>query len=188
MEKVNFCLSCGQRLETRNIGGADRKACPSCDFVHWGDFSIGVGACVFKDGKVLLVRRAQDPGKGRWTTPGGYIEQLEFIEQTIEREIEEETGIRARAKKIIAIRDLPRAVHNVYIAFSMEYLDGEPQADGIEVDRAGFFSWEEMQTMNVAPLTAWLVDVALHQTSLSGLVMDKDPIVPLEMYGLFRSI
>ena len=188
MEKVNFCLSCGQRLEVRSIGGENRKACPSCEFVHWGDYSIGVGACVFKDGKVLLIRRAQNPGKGRWTIPGGYIEQFEHIEKTIEREVEEETGIHAKMQRMIALCDLPREIHNVYIVFSMDYIDGEPQADGVEVDGAGFFSWEEMQEMNVAPLTTWIVNGALHNKSSNGLVIDQKPIVQLDRYGLFHSV
>lgn len=72
-------------METRDVDGTPRRACTQCSFVHWGNYSIGVGALVVKEDKVLLVRRAQDPGKGYWTNPGGYIEQLEPIEETIVR-------------------------------------------------------------------------------------------------------
>ena len=61
---------------------------------------------VVKDNKILLVRRAQNPGKGYWTNPGGYIEQLEPIEATIVREVEEEAGIQAAVKRVVALRDL----------------------------------------------------------------------------------
>ncbi|GAA3328952.1 hypothetical protein GCM10020331_075010 [Ectobacillus funiculus] len=74
---------------------------------------------------------------------------------------------------MIALCDLPREIHNVYIVFSMDYIGGEPQADGVEVDGAGFFSWEEMQEMNVAPLTTWIVNGALHNKSSNGLVIDQ---------------
>lgn len=182
--EANFCLSCGSALDIKDINGTARKACPQCDFIFWGNYSIGVGALVIKNEKVLLVRRAEEPGKGNWTTPGGYIEQFEFIEATIEREVLEETGIMAKATGIVAVRDLPRNIHNVYIAFSMDYISGEPIADGIEVDAAGFFSWDEMQTMKVASLTKWLVDIGLHKKSL-GLLEDKEPLASLETSRLF---
>lgn len=177
-----YCMACGQRLERRDVDGTPRDACPSCSFVHWGNYSIGVGALVVKDGKVLLVRRAQEPGRGYWTNPGGYIEQLEPIEDSIVREVFEESGVRASVKSVVAVRDQPRAVHNVYIAFAMEYESGEPVPDGVEVDAAGFYGLEEMAGMNVAPFTRWLVDVALRGAS-EGLRPDRDPIAAFGGYG-----
>jgi ADP-ribose pyrophosphatase YjhB (NUDIX family) len=182
---ANYCLSCGTALETRDIDGTNRRACPECSFVFWGNYSIGVGALVVKEDKVLLVRRAQEPGKGYWTNPGGYIEQLEPIEQTIVREVAEETGVTAKITSVVAVRDQPRSIHNVYIAFAMDYVDGELKPDGYEVDAAGFFSLEEMQSMNVAGFTHWLVDIALNGKA-EGLTVDGNPIVPLNEYGLFR--
>jgi ADP-ribose pyrophosphatase YjhB (NUDIX family) len=149
------------------------------------NYSIGVGALVVKDGKVLLVRRLQEPGKGYWTNPGGYIEQLESIKETVCREVLEETGIHAAVKSVVALRDQPRTIHNVYIAFAMDYLGGEPVPDGVEVDAAGFYSLQEMETMNVAGFTRWLVNAAVHGQS-EGLKLDEDPIVPLDGQGLFR--
>jgi len=184
--EINFCLSCGHALETRVIDDIARRACPACAFVHWGNYSIGVGALIVKEGRILLVRRAQDPGKGYWTNPGGYIEQLESIDKTIVREVQEECGVTARVQGVVALRDQPRAIHNVYIAFAMEYVSGEPVPDNVEVDRAGFFSLEEMEAMNVAPFTRWLVDVALNGKT-GGLLVD--PVLPapsMAGYGLFR--
>jgi ADP-ribose pyrophosphatase YjhB (NUDIX family) len=117
-------------------------ACPSCDDVYWSNNSVGGGALVVKDKKVLLVRRAQGPGRGNWTNPGDYIEQMEPIEQTAVREVLEETGIKARVTSVIANRDLPSSIHDIYIVFAMEYLEGQPQPDGIEVDASGFFVWK----------------------------------------------
>nr|WP_232058210.1 NUDIX hydrolase [Cohnella abietis] len=182
---MKFCSSCGHGLEDRDIDGTIRRACTQCSFVHWGSYSIGVGALVVKDDKVLLVRRAQEPGKGKWTNPGGYIEQLEPIEETIRREVLEESGIEAVVRSIVALRDLPKSIHNLYVAFSMDYVSGEPTPDGFEVDAAGFYSLEEMAEMNVATFTQWLVDVALRGQS-EGLTFDTNPIIPLDGYGLFR--
>lgn len=184
---INYCMTCGAPLALRDIDGTMRMACSAegCSFVHWGNYSIGVGALVLKDDKVLLVRRAQEPGKGYWTNPGGYIEQLEMIHDSIVREVKEETAVDAVVRGIVAVRDLPRSIHNVYIAFAMDYVGGDPEPDGIEVDRAGFFSMEELESMNVAGFTRWLIDVALRSEN-DGLTEDKEPLVQLDGHGLFR--
>lgn len=182
---ANYCLNCGTGLETRMVDQEERRACPSCSFVHWGSYSIGVGALLVKDGKMLLVRRAQDPGRGFWTNPGGFIEQHELIHHTIEREVKEESGITAKVKEIAAFRDQPRDVHNIYIAFDMEYIEGEPDPDNYEVDAAGFFSPEEMETMNVASFTRWLAEIAFNR-KLDGLHYEPVPPEALRHYGLFR--
>ncbi|WP_241674992.1 NUDIX domain-containing protein [Paenibacillus luteus] len=178
-------MTCGSELESRDVDGTIRRACTSCSFVHWGSYSIGVGALVIRDGKILLVRRAQEPGKGKWTNPGGYIEQLEAIQDTVEREVLEECGIQAIVKNVVALRDQPRSIHNLYVAFEMEYVSGDPVPDNVEVDAAGFFALEELDAMEVAGFTQWLVDVAFHGQS-QGLAIDKDPVIPLGGYGLFR--
>lgn len=167
-------MECGSKLERRVIGGEDRLACSNCEFVFWGSFSIGVGALVVRDHKVLLVRRAHNPGKGVWTNPGGYSEQTETIDVSVEREVLEETGVTAKVIDISAIRDQSRDTHNLYVAFAMEYVGGEPVADGQEVDAAGFFSIEEMERMNVASLTRWLVDVAVNRNGYALHVDDVD--------------
>ncbi|EFM12391.1 NUDIX hydrolase [Paenibacillus curdlanolyticus YK9] len=162
---INYCVTCGSPMETRVLDGLERRVCASesCGAVHWGNYSIGVGALVFRDGKILLVRRAQEPGKGNWTNPGGYIEQHEDIGTTVAREVMEETGVEAKVKSIIALRDQPRSIHNVYIAFEMEYVGGEPTPDGVEVDAAGFFALDELAHMPVAGFTQWLLDAAIHK-------------------------
>ena len=183
--EANFCMNCGHKMETRKIKGADRKACTACEFVFWGDYSVGVGALVVKNGKLLLVRRAEIPGKGLWTNPGGFSEQMERIEETVVREVFEETGVTSRVKSVVAIRDLPQKVHNIYVAFMMEYVEGEPKPDGVEVDRAGFYNLREMETMNVDVFTLWLFDIALNGKTV-GLMVDENPIESLSERSFFR--
>ncbi|GIQ71383.1 NUDIX hydrolase [Xylanibacillus composti] len=183
--EAKYCLLCGHPLVEKVIDGDPRQACSACSYVHWGNYSVGVGALVIKEGKLLLVRRAQEPGKGYWTNPGGYIEQHELIDETVRREVREESGVDARVTGIVAVRDQPRAIHNLYIAFAMEYIGGEPTPDHAEVDAAGFFSLEEMATMNVADFTRWLVDVAVRAQD-SGLTAEREVPASLSKYGLYR--
>ena len=58
---------------------------------------VAVGAVVFKDGKVLMVRRGKPPAKDQWAIPGGSVELGETLQDAAEREILEETGISIRA-------------------------------------------------------------------------------------------
>jgi 8-oxo-dGTP diphosphatase len=53
-----------------------------------------VGAVIFDDaGRLLLVRRAHEPGRGRWSVPGGRVEAGETDAQAVIREVAEETGL-----------------------------------------------------------------------------------------------
>jgi ADP-ribose pyrophosphatase YjhB (NUDIX family) len=182
---MNYCSNCGEGLEIRVINEEERKACPSCSFVHWGSYSVSVGALVRKDGKILLVRRKDNPGKGKWTNPGGYIEQTELIEQSVIREGLEETGVTAKVKSLVMLGDYPGRVHNIYVGFLMEYIEGQPQPDEVEVDGAGFFSLEEMEVMDVADMTRGLARIAFdHQTV--GLKLNALPKTEFNGYTFFN--
>lgn len=55
---------------------------------------LGVGGIVFReDGAILLVERAKEPARGRWTIPGGLVEAGETLEMAVVREVREETGL-----------------------------------------------------------------------------------------------
>jgi ADP-ribose pyrophosphatase len=48
---------------------------------------------IVREGKILLERRKNDPGRGKWSIPGGLVELGESLEQTVVRETREETGL-----------------------------------------------------------------------------------------------
>lgn len=54
---------------------------------------VGVGAVILHNGKILLEKRKNDPGKGKWSIPGGLVELGERVEETVVREVKEETGL-----------------------------------------------------------------------------------------------
>lgn len=161
--EVTYCSNCGAKLEIRLVNDEPRKACPDCDYVYWGNYSVSVGGLVFMEDKVLLVRRMQQPGRGNWTNPGGYVEQTEEIGRGVVREIFEETTVKSTVAELISIADKPDLVHNLYLNFILEYVSGTPTADQKEIDGAGFFSLEEMKEMQVPDLTKELVRIAVQK-------------------------
>ncbi len=66
---------------------------------------VGVGAVVVRAGAVLLVERATEPLKGRWTLPGGVVELGETLEAALVRELREETGLEVRVLELVEALD-----------------------------------------------------------------------------------
>ena len=84
-----FCPRCGGRI--RNEGW--RAVCASCEFVEYGNSAPAVQALIERDGRLLLARRAFDPGAGKWDLPGGFLDEGEEPLAGLLREVEEETGL-----------------------------------------------------------------------------------------------
>jgi len=66
---------------------------------------VGVGAVIIQDGRILLEKRKNEPGKGKWSIPGGLVELGESVEQTVVREVEEETGLEVEKPEHIDVVD-----------------------------------------------------------------------------------
>ncbi|MBI3932351.1 MAG: NUDIX hydrolase [Acidobacteria bacterium] len=67
--------------------------------------TVGVGAVLIQDGRVLLVKRGKEPLRGRWVIPGGTVEPGEHLEAALIREIEEETGLEVRIGELLTVFD-----------------------------------------------------------------------------------
>ena len=66
---------------------------------------MGVGAVIVQDGEVLIVKRKYDPLAGQWSLPGGGVELGETLEESIVREMLEETGLRIEVGPVIEVFD-----------------------------------------------------------------------------------
>ena len=64
---------------------------------------LGVGALIFDNEKLLIVERAGEPFKGYWSLPGGIVECGEKLEQSVRREVLEETGLEVEALSVFEI-------------------------------------------------------------------------------------
>jgi ADP-ribose pyrophosphatase len=124
---------------------------------------VAVGAVVFKDEQVLLVRRGQPPAEDLWAIPGGSVQIGETLREAAEREILEETGIHIQATKPICTfdaieRDPAGRVrfHYVIVDLAADYVMGEPSA-GDDAVEARWISARELNELQVSAATVKLL-------------------------------
>ena len=118
-----------------------------------------VGAVVLKEGKVLLVRQAQGASlAGQWSIPWGIVEQDEYPSIAAKRETREESGITVEIEGLLGLQNLEWE-SGIGIVYLCRHLEGTPQPDGQETDRAAYFSLAELETVDetVEPWCEWLV-------------------------------
>lgn len=87
-----YCPRCGAHV---GVSVQIPFRCPDCGFADFFGPVAAVGGLITNaSNELLLVRRARDPGKGKWGLPGGFVDRGETIEQALAREVLEETGLR----------------------------------------------------------------------------------------------
>lgn len=101
-----FCPPCGGPLESRLLKDGDppRLVCGACGFIFYLDPKLAVGTVISDDrNRVVLVRRAIEPGYGKWVFPGGYVDRGEEVQLAAVREAREEVGLDVRIDRLINI-------------------------------------------------------------------------------------
>ena len=66
---------------------------------------VGVGALILRDGKLLLSRRGAEPGRGKWSIPGGLVELGEKVQDAMVRETREEVGLDVEPVELMDVFD-----------------------------------------------------------------------------------
>ena len=64
---------------------------------------VGVGAVIVREGKIALIKRGNEPSKGKWAIPGGLVELGESPEQAVIRESREETGLDVESPRLVDV-------------------------------------------------------------------------------------
>ena len=153
-----LCPYCGTDLVDAPVAGAVRKRCPSCGFVHFRNPGIGAAIVVLDDnGRILLVQRSAHSTKpGLWCIPAGYVDDGEGVREAAARELYEETGLTARAGRVLQVATNRHEPDRTTVGTWFEGHDvaGTPQAGDDAVD-VGYFSLDDL------PPLAFETDAAL---------------------------
>ncbi len=142
---MKYCSYCGGSLTTELIDNHPRLVCKSCNHVHYVNPIPSVVTVIERQGSVLLVKRAVEPGKGDWCLPGGFIESGEMITAAAVREVKEETSLECR---ILGILDASSDLGGFYgdilvVCYRAEILGGELKAGDDAMD-LGFFKEDNL--------------------------------------------
>jgi len=135
---------------------------------------VGVGALIVESGKVLLVRRAQEPMKDRWSIPGGLLELGESLHDGVRREVREETGLEVEPVDLIEIldriyREQGRVrYHYVIVDYLCRITGGSLQAasDAAEVHWATRSEWISDSALALEPITIRVLEKAWQRAQI----------------------
>ena len=121
---------------------------------------LAVSAVIFRDGKILLLRRAKSPGHGFWSLPGGRVEFGESLHVALAREVDEEAGLKIDIVALAGWREvLPGAGgsggHYLIMSFAARWVAGEPRLNEEHDD----FKWVEPGRFGDLKLTGGLHEV-----------------------------
>jgi 8-oxo-dGTP diphosphatase len=143
--EYKFCPRCTAQLNLEERFGRVRPVCPQCGWIHFVDPKVAAAVLVTQDERVLLVRRVNEPFRGMWTLPAGFVNGGENPAEAAERECLEETGLSVRVKgvyDIISGREHPRGADFI-IVYQAEVLGGELKADD-DADAVEWFDKEHL--------------------------------------------
>jgi ADP-ribose pyrophosphatase YjhB (NUDIX family) len=83
--------------------GKMRRVCPACGFIYFDDPKVAVVTFIERGHRVLLVRRAMNPERGKWALPAGYVDYGEDPRESARREVLEETGLEIEITRLISV-------------------------------------------------------------------------------------
>lgn len=153
-----------------------RHVCPACGVIQYQNPRMVVGTLPVWEGRVLLCKRAIEPRLGKWTLPGGFMENGESVEEAALRETREEACATVDLEGLLAMVSLP-FIHQVHFFYRARMTDGQFAAGQETLDAALFdeadIPWDDLAFRTVEfTLRRYFADrrngrFELHSTSLN---------------------
>jgi ADP-ribose pyrophosphatase YjhB (NUDIX family) len=153
LAEARFCPRCGQAAE---VEFPRRISCPHCGYAaYYNPKPVAAAIPVDDEGRVILLRRGFDPGRGLWTFPGGFVDLGESVQEAARRETDEELGIAIDLGPLVGVysRADDRVVLIVYRALAIGRPRTTPEAVEVRAFPPSEIPWQE--------LAFWSTELAL---------------------------
>ncbi len=102
--EIRFCPRCATPVVLKVKFGRERPVCPNCRWIHFADPKVAAAVLVEQDRHILLVQRGNEPYRGLWSLPAGFVNADEDPALAAARECLEETGLEVAISAILEIR------------------------------------------------------------------------------------
>jgi NAD+ diphosphatase len=135
-----YCGRCGS--QTINKENDRAKICPVCGLVNFPRLSPAVIMLVSR-GEEALLSRSPHFKTGLYSVQAGFVEAGESLEETVHRELMEETGIQVKNLKYFGSQSWPFP-NSLMIGFTAEYASGALEIDGLEIEDAAWFRYDKL--------------------------------------------
>ena len=169
-----FCPVCRERLESRLLkrGDPERLVCVGCGFVFYLDPKVAVGTIIkTAANRLVLVRRAINPGYGKWVFPGGYVDRGEQIEVAALREAREESGLDVQLDGLVNVYSYGVRAP-IVIVYAAIATGGTLEADEECLDAAEFepaaIPWDELAFRSTLAALRDYLDGRRHSARVAG--------------------
>jgi ADP-ribose pyrophosphatase YjhB (NUDIX family) len=146
----SFCPMCGGDLELRSLKPTepDRLVCARCGFIFYQDPKLAVATIIRNDDDhIVMVKRAIQPGYGKWVFPGGFVDRGEAVATAAMREAREEAGVDIRIDRLLNVYSYP-GVAPVIIVYIATMIGGRLECDDecleVRFFAPGDIPWEEL--------------------------------------------
>jgi ADP-ribose pyrophosphatase YjhB (NUDIX family) len=158
--QIKFCPRCGTPVKREERFGKVHPVCPQCEWIHFNDPKVAAAVLVEQEGRILLVRRVNEPYRGMWTLPAGFVDAGEDPARAAERECLEETGLTVcvtRVLDVIAGREHERGADFV-ILYQAEVNRGQLSPN----DDADAVEWFDLASLPPLAFSATCKAIQLH--------------------------
>jgi ADP-ribose pyrophosphatase YjhB (NUDIX family) len=144
----------------------ERAVCTKCEFVFYVDPKIAVGTIIrLADDRLVLVRRAIEPGYGKWVFPGGYVDRGEALTHAAIREAREESGLDVRLDGLVNIYSYAGRTP-VIVVYAATAIGGELSIDDESLESGEFevsaIPWDALAFQSTREALRDYLDGLLH--------------------------
>lgn len=147
--EFRFCPRCGGSLELKLVKPKEpeRLVCEGCDYIFFLNPKVAAGTVFELDGKLVLLRRAIEPGYGKWVFPGGFVDRGETVVEAAIRETREEASVDVEVRELLGVFSYTGAPV-VVIVYAADIVSGTLAAADETLELRGFehheIPWKEL--------------------------------------------